>query len=149
MNKKILSVFCIFTFLLSLCYPCFAATISASKTTMSVVDKSICKINLKDMGKFTKELTDFDANKKEVTITLTLKNIIEQENITKPIEIFLILDNSHSMTLSYDGKEKRQYVADTASAFVNALFDHYENVKIGMYFHWFIYFYYTLFNLIC
>ena len=132
MNKKILSIFCIFTFLLSLCSPCFAATVSASKTTMSVVDKSICEINLKDMGDFTKELTEFDANKKEVTITLTLKNIMEKENITKPIEMFLILDNSHSMTSTYEGKEKRQYVAETASSFVNALFDHYENAKIGI-----------------
>lgn len=132
MNKRILSIFCVFTFLLSLCSSCFAATVSASKTTMSVVDKSICEINLKDMGKFTKELTSFDTNKKEVTITLTLKNIMEQENVTKPIEMFLILDNSHSMTLTYEGKEKRQYVADTASSFVNALFDHYENIKIGI-----------------
>ena len=132
MNKKILSIFCIFTFLFSLCSFSFAATVSASKTTMSVVDKSICEINLKDMGKFTKELTDFDANKKEATITLTLKNIMEQENITKPIEMFLILDNSHSMTSTYEGKEKRQYVAETASSFVNALFDHYENAKIGI-----------------
>ena len=132
MNKKILSIFCIFTFLFSLCSSSFAATVSASKTTMSVVDKSICEIKLKDMGDFTKELTEFDANKKEVTITLTLKNIMEKENITKPIEMFLILDNSHSMTSTYEGKEKRQYVAETASAFVNALFDHYENAKIGI-----------------
>lgn len=132
MNKKILSIFCIFTFLFSLCSSSFAATVSASKTTMSVVDKSICEIKLKDMGDFTKELTEFDANKKEVTITLTLKNIMEQENITKPIEMFLVLDNSHSMTSTYEGKEKRQYVAETASSFVNALFDHYENAKIGI-----------------
>lgn len=132
MNKKILSIFCVFMLLFSICSSCLAATVSASKTTMSVVDKSICEINLKDMGKFAKELTDFDANKKEATITLTLKNIMEKEDITKPIEMFLILDNSHSMTLTYDGKEKRQYVAETATAFVNSLFDHYENAKIGI-----------------
>ena len=132
MNKKILSIFCVFTFLFSLCSSSFAATVSASKTTMSVVDKSICEINLKDKGKFTKELTEFDANKKEATITLTLKNIMEQENLTKPIEMFLELDNSHSMTSTYEGKEKRQYVAETATSFVNALFDHYENAKIGI-----------------
>ena len=132
MNKKILSIFCVFTFLFSLCSSSFAATVSASKTTMSVVDKSICEINLKDKGKFTKELTEFDANKKEATITLTLKNIMEQENFTKPIEMFLVLDNSHSMTSTYEGKEKRQYVAETATSFVNALFDHYENAKIGI-----------------
>jgi len=57
---------------------------------------------------------------------------MEQENLTKPIEMFLVLDNSHSMTSTYEGKEKRQYVAETATSFVNALFDHYENAKIGI-----------------
>ena len=132
MNKKILSIFCMLTFLLSLCSPCFATTVSASKTVMSVVDKSICEIGLKDMGEFTKGLTNFDGHKKEVTITLTLKNIMEQEEATNPIEIFLILDNSHSMTLSYEGKEKRQYVVETASSFVDALFNYYEKTKIGI-----------------
>lgn len=131
MIKKILTIFCLFTLLLSTYGICFA-TVSASKTTMTVVDKSICEIKLKDMGDFTKELTDFDANKKEVTITLTLKNIMEQENITKPVEMFLILDNSHSMTTSYNNKEKRQYVAETASAFVDSIFDYFDDAKVGI-----------------
>ncbi len=131
MIKKILTIFCLFTLLLSTYGICFA-TVSASKTTITVVDKSICEIKLKDMGDFTKELTDFDANKKEVTITLTLKNIMEQENITKPVEMFLILDNSHSMTTSYNNKEKRQYVAETASAFVDSIFDYFDDAKVGI-----------------
>lgn len=131
MIKKILTIFCLFTLLLSTYGICFA-TVSASKTTMTVVDKSICEIKLKDMGDFTKELTEFDANKKEVTITLTLKNIMEQENITKPVEMFLILDNSHSMTTSYNNKEKRQYVAETASAFVDSIFDYFDDAKVGI-----------------
>ena len=132
MKNRILNSLLIFILLFFICNSSFAATMSSNETTMSVVDKSICEINLKDMGKFTKELTSFDANKKEVTITLTLKNIMEQESITKPIEMFLILDNSHSMTSTYEEKEKRKYVAETASAFVNALFDHYEKAKIGI-----------------
>ena len=131
MIKKILTIFCLFTLLLSTYGICFA-TVSANKTTVTVVDKSICEIKLKDMGDFTKELTDFDANKKEVTITLTLKNIMEQENITKPVEMFLILDNSHSMTTSYNNKEKRQYVAETASAFVDSIFDYFDDAKVGI-----------------
>ena len=132
MKNRILNSLLIFILLFFICNSSFAATMSSNETTMSVVDKSICEVNLKNMGKFTKELTSFDANKKEVTITLTLKNIMEQESITKPIEMFLILDNSHSMTSTYEEKEKRQYVAETASAFVNALFDHYEKAKIGI-----------------
>ncbi len=58
---------------------------------------------------------------------------MEQENLTKPIEMFLVLDNSHSMTSTYEGKRKRDNMSQkTATSFVNALFDHYENAKIGI-----------------
>ena len=132
MNKKILSIIFIFAILFSICGSCFAATVSASKTTMTLVDKSICEISLKDSGKFTKELTSFDADKKEAILTLTLKNIAQKENITKPIEVFLILDNSNSMTSTYQGKAKKEYVVETATSFVDSLFDYFENAKVGI-----------------
>lgn len=132
MKIKIFSILLAFILLFSIFSTSFAATVSASKTTMSVVDKSICEINLNDIGKFTKELTNFDANKKEATLTLTLKNIAQKENITKPVEVFLILDNSNSMTSTYQGKAKKQYVVETATAFVDSLFDYFENAKVGI-----------------
>ncbi len=132
MKKKFFAILAIFTMLFSICATTFAATVSASKSTMTVVDKSICEINLEDKGKFTKELTKFDADKKEVTLTLTLKNIAKKENITKPVEMFLILDNSNSMTSTYQGKAKKEYVVETATAFVDSIFDYFENAKIGI-----------------
>ena len=71
----------------------FAATVSASKTTMEVVDRSICEINIKDLGHFQKELTEFHSNSKDVVLTLTVENTATQETVSKPVEIFLVLDN--------------------------------------------------------
>lgn len=132
MNKKIFNILLIFTILFSICTTSFAATVSASKTTMSVVDESICEISLEDYGKFTKKLTKFDKDKKEVTLTLTLENIAKKENITKPVELFLILDNSNSMTSTYQNKAKKEYVVETAKSFVDSLFDYFDNAKVGI-----------------
>lgn len=132
MKNKVINIFLIFTLLFFICNTTFAATISSSKTTMSVVDESICEIKLKDYGNFIKKLTKFDKDKKQVTLTLTLENIAEKENITKPIELFLILDNSNSMTLTYQNKAKKEYVTKTANAFVDSLFNYFENTKVGI-----------------
>lgn len=132
MKNKSLIIFTIFTLMLLTCTSSLAATISASKTTMKVVDKSICEINIKDIGKFTKELTEFNANKKEVTLTLTLENAEKNSKVTKPIELFLVLDNSKSMTETYKNKVKNQYVVETANKFTENLFNYFENIKIGI-----------------
>ncbi len=113
-------------------------TVVPSVTTLELVEKKLCKIDLKDsttnevVGEFTKELTDFNASKKEATLTLTLKSLMKQEVNKKPVEVYLVLDNSFSMTKSYNGKSKSDYVAETASVFVNSLFEHFENAKIGI-----------------
>lgn len=73
MRNKLFTIVIIFISLFLICTTSFAATVSASKTTMEVVDRSVCEIKIKDLGDFTKELTKFDSNKKEVTLTLTIK----------------------------------------------------------------------------
>ena len=151
MKKKVISIIALFTLILLSCTPVMALTINTENTTktntentntntstttgktiMEVVEKNICEINLNDMGKFTKELTNFNADKKEVTLTLTVENIMEKEKITKPVEIYLVLDNSYSMTKTYNGKSKMEYVKETASAFTDALFEYFTNPKIGL-----------------
>lgn len=113
-------------------------SVVSSVTTMELVEKNICKIDLKDpitddvIGNFTKELTDFDANKKEATLTLTLKNIMEKETIKKPVEVYLVLDNSSSMSRTYNGKSKVDYVTETANLFVDSLFEYFESPKVGI-----------------
>ncbi len=132
MKNKSLIIFIIFILMLLTCTSSLATTVSASKTIMNVVDKSICEINIKDIGKFTKKLTEFNANKKEITLTLTLENAEKNSKVTKPIELFLVLDNSKSMTETYKNKVKNQYVVETANKFTENLFNYFENLKIGI-----------------
>ena len=72
--------------------------VEANKTTLEVVDKSICEMDLDNMGHFRKELTHFDVEKRELTITLTVNNTANVEEAEKPVEVFLVLDNYNSMT---------------------------------------------------
>ena len=92
-------------------------TVESSKTVFQLVDKTVCEINLDDKGNFRKELTNFDAEKKELTITLTVANTMEEEQITNPIEIYFVLDSSESMVDYYQDKEKAEYVKETANEF--------------------------------
>ena len=132
MKRKIFSSLILFISLLIICNLSFAATVSASKTTMEVVDRSICEINIKDLGHFQKELTEFHSNSKDVVLTLTVENTATQETVSKPVEIFLVLDNSKSMTESYQNKAKNQYVIEAATKFTENLFNHFKNIKIGV-----------------
>lgn len=146
MTKKLTYILILFVILFLNCSNVFALTINtndndnssttakieSSKSTMEVVDKSICEIDLNNIGKFKKELTSFDADKKEVTITLTVTNTASKEEIIKPVEIYLLLDNSYSMTANYEGKSKVDYVQEAATYFVDSLFEHFTNPKIGV-----------------
>lgn len=146
MTKKLTYILILFVILFLNCSNVFALTINtndndnsnttakveSSKSTMEVVDKSICKLDLNNIGQFKKELTSFDADKKEVTITLTVTNTASKEEIIKPVEIYLLLDNSYSMTADYKGKSKTHYVQEAATYFVDSLFEHFTNPKIGI-----------------
>ena len=82
-------------------------------TTLEVVEENICNINLDDIAKFEKKITDFDAAEKSVTLTLTLTNIKTVEESKKDVEIFLVIDNSSSMAEAYiGGKTRKQAVID-------------------------------------
>ena len=132
MNKKIIFSFIMFLIILLFCIESFASNINNSDASIELFDRPICEINLNNMGKLTKELTDFDSSKKEATLTLTISNYMQKETYTRPVEVFLILDDSNSMTKEYGSQTKIQYVAQTATAFVEELFDDFVNIKIGL-----------------
>lgn len=44
----------------------------------------------------------------------------------------MVLDNSKSMTETYENKIKNQYVIEAAKQFANSLFEYFENIKIGV-----------------
>ncbi|MGN1270119.1 MAG: VWA domain-containing protein [Clostridia bacterium] len=132
MNKKIICSFILFIMLSLICVESFATTVNSSDSTIELFNEKTCEINLNDMGKLTKELTNFDKNKKEATITLTVTNSTKEQTYVKPLEVFLILDSSNSMTKTYENQTKIQHVAQTASSFIEALFSHFTNFKVGL-----------------
>ncbi len=152
MKKKLISIMALFLSILFCTSPVFALTVDsdslksdkpttkdvAGKTTLELVEKKLCEIPITDpttndkVGEFTKELTNFDATKREATLTLTVKNLMAEETVKKPVEIFLILDNSTSMTKEYNSKNKIDYVSQTAATFADSMFDYFENLKMGI-----------------
>lgn len=102
-------------------------------TTLEVVEENICNINLGDMATFEKQITDFNATEKSVTLTLTLTNIKTVEESKKDVEIFFVIDNSSSMTEAYIGdKTRKQAVIDAANSLVDKLYEINDKVNIGI-----------------
>ena len=102
-------------------------------TTLEVVEDNVCNIPIGDLGSFEKKITDFDANEKSVTLTLSVTNLKDIEETQKDAEIFLVVDNSSSMTEDYVGEETRkQAVIDSANSLVDKLFESNPNTQIGV-----------------
>ena len=102
-------------------------------TTLEVVEENICNINLGDMATFEKQITDFNATEKSVTLTLTLTNIKTVEESKKDVEIFFVIDNSSSMTEAYIGdKTRKQAVIDAANSLVDKLYNINDKINIGI-----------------
>lgn len=95
MKKKICSILTILMIAL-MTTNVFAATVSSEKAILSIVDQSVCKINILEKAFFEKKITNYDLSKKEVTIGLTVKNDAIPP-LDKPCEIVLLIDNSNSM----------------------------------------------------
>lgn len=151
MKKSLIRVIAFLMVMLLVTSPVFAVTINTGNnetgsnqvvpgvTTLELVEKKLCEIPITDpsngdkIGEFTKELTGFDAEKKEAILTLTVKNLMENEDLTKKnLEVFFVLDNSYSMTKQYNGKVKTDYVAEAANDFTKSLLEKFENAKIGL-----------------
>ena len=102
-------------------------------TSLEIVENTVCHINVGDIGKFEKQITDYDSTEKSVTLTLTMTNTKEVEETYKDVEIFLVIDNSSSMVKNYVGdKTRKQAVIDSANSLVDKLFNSNPNVKIGV-----------------
>lgn len=154
MKKSLIRVMAFLLMMLFVTSPVFALTINTGDTgnnetnsnqvvpgvtTLELVEKKLCEIPITDpsngdkIGEFTKELTSFDAEKKEAILTLTVKNLMQNEDYTKKnLEVFFVLDNSYSMTKTYNNKVKTDYVAEAANDFTHSLLEKFENAKIGL-----------------
>ena len=154
MKRNLVRVIAFLMMMLLITSPVFAVTINTGNngnnetnsntvvpgvTTLELVEKKLCEIPITDpangdkIGEFTKELTSFDAERKEAILTLTVKNLMQNEDLTKKnLEVFFVLDNSYSMTKQYNGKVKTDYVAEAANDFTKSLLEKFENAKIGL-----------------
>ncbi len=150
-SKKVLIVLLCFVFVFSLCSNVFASNIVINttdetqtnsietdqsvyaNTTLEVVEDNVCTIEVEDIARFEKRITEFNEAEKSVTLTLSLTNLKSVEETMKDVEIFFVIDNSSSMTQAYVGdKTRKQTVIDSANSLVDKLFDINSNVKVGV-----------------
>ena len=78
----------------------FTTTVFAANedVTLVKVKDNVCDIKLGEDGEVIKQLISVDNPKKEAVLQIDVKNIKSEEEQVKPSEIFLVLDNSKSMT---------------------------------------------------
>ena len=106
---------------------------SKSTTTLEVVEDNVCTIQVEDLAKFEKKITKFNTKEKSVTLTLSLTNLKSQEESVNNAEIFLVIDNSSSMTsANIDGLNRKEAVINAAGTLVDKLFDANPTFKIGV-----------------
>lgn len=103
-----------------------------ANTTMEIVENNICTIDVGGYGEFNKQITEFNAEEKSVTLTLTMTNTRDIVETERNVEIFFVIDNSSSMTQTYEDTTRKQAVIDSANSLVDKLFSANSNVEIGL-----------------
>lgn len=152
MNKKIKFLFTIFLtiLLITISSYTFAVNITSTNETVSnttettggdskvtvfeLVDDKSCTMNLGDKGKFEKKVADFNATEKSITLQLTLTNTSTPSDVTKPSELFLVIDNSNSMVENSTeaGITRKEAVIESASKLSETLLTAYPDLQIGV-----------------
>lgn len=131
--KKLLSSILLFLFVITFSFSTSATNITQGTTTLELVDDTVCTINVDDVAKFEKKITAFDKEERSATLTLTVTNTKVSESITKPVEIFLVIDNSASMRANNVGDITReQAVINSANTLVDKLFAANSQAKVGV-----------------
>ena len=129
--SKILSITFILFFTVSSICNATTATANSEKTKLEIVEDNICKIKINDNSVFTKQIIDYDLEKKEITIGLKVSNNAEKP-LEKDSEIILVIDNSTSMEDEVDeGISRLTAVTDAARSLAQSLLK-YDTVKLGI-----------------
>lgn len=145
-SKKILFVFIALIYILCITTNSYAtditpdgsgntndSTITEGTTSLEIVENNICTIDIKDLAKFEKKITSFNETEKSVTLTLSLTNLKTVEEKNMDVEIFLVIDNSASMTTAYVGdKSRKQAVLDSSNSLVDKIYAQNSKVKVGV-----------------
>lgn len=130
-NKKRI-VFMILTILLMISTTCLAATTSSEKAKLEIVENNICTIKINDFATFEKKIVDYNLEKKELTIGLSIKNTAEVVT-NAPFEVVLIIDNSLSMIENKVTTDttRLKAVTDSAKTLATKLLEN-ENTKVAV-----------------
>ena len=129
-TKKI--IFAIIAILLVVSTTCLAATTSSEKAKLEIVENNICTIKINDFATFEKKIVDYNLEKKELTIGLSIKNTAEVvENA--PYEVVLVIDNSLSMIENKVTTDttRLKAVTDSAKKLTEKLFEN-KNMKVAV-----------------
>ena len=135
MKKSILSlVVAVMLVIMMLTSSAYAAN---EDVTLDKVKEDVCKIDLGGYGNVTKKLVSVDNDNKTVTLEVNVENNKEEEEIIEPSEIFLVLDNSKSMTsnslqVGTDTITRKDAVFNAAKALAEEILTEQTSTKIGV-----------------
>lgn len=114
----------------------FTTTVFAANedVTLVKVKDNVCDIKLGEDGEVIKQLISVDNPKKEAVLQIDVKNIKSEEEQVKPSEIFLVLDNSKSMTDNKvdNTRTRKEAVFTAAKTLVEKILTAQPNTKIGI-----------------
>ncbi|MGN1327425.1 MAG: VWA domain-containing protein [Clostridia bacterium] len=132
MNKKI-KCFCT---LILIAIMLISTTVFAANedVTLEKVKDDICKIELGGDGEVTRKLVSVSNEKKEIIIQVDAINLKSQEEEIEPSEIFLVIDNSKSMTENTlaNGKTRKETVFEAAKTLATQILEAQPDTKIGV-----------------
>lgn len=102
--------------------------------TLEKVKDNVCTIKLGEDGEVIKQLLTVDNENKEATLQIDVKNLKSEDEAIKPTEIFLVIDNSKSMsdnTLA-DGRTRKEAVFTAAKSLTDKIIQEQPTTKIGV-----------------
>lgn len=133
MKKKIILLSVIMTLLMSVIMTtCVYA--ANEDVTLEKVKDNVCTIKLGEDGEVIKKLLSVDNEKKEVTLQVDVKNLKSEDEAIKPTEMFLVIDDSKSMTDNTlaSGKTRKEAVFKAAKTLADVILKEQPTTKIGV-----------------
>ena len=133
MKKKIVLLSLIMILVMAVVMPIFAYAANEDVTLEKVKD-NVCTIKLGEDGEVIKKLLSVSNEKKEVTLQVEVKNLKSEEEEITPTEMFLVIDNSKSMTDNSltDGRTRKEAVFSAAKTLVQQILKEQPTSKIGI-----------------
>lgn len=130
-SKKIISFVLAFILVFSIASSVMAAT--KVEVTMEKVKDEKVLIDLDGQGKVTKQMIEMDTVNKTVTIKVEVENSMSPEEELIPSEIYLVIDNSKSMTdNTVEGITRKEAVFTAAKTLSEKILTAQPSTKIGV-----------------